>query len=236
MTVLLRRTKRILETEGLLALMRRGLASVTCRFFVYRVYYLSEFELENARRWREEDFLPQLEGLVFRIVTTNLEADELEKEGLEFRSYPYDIDARKALDKGAMALCIFVGSELGTIGWVALTPQAMEGLKEPPLKVDFSRDALAAPVWTNPKYRRMGLRRYRTFKLRKFLLERGVAVTRGPIAKGNLVSVRALSKIDSRIYGEGRYLKLLWWTSWKEKPLDSGYMSASALWGSGGRQ
>lgn len=234
--MLLKRAKRILETEGLLTLMRRGLASVTCRFFVYRVYYLSEYELENARGWREEDFLPNVDGLVFRVVTTNLEADELEREGFEFRSYPYDIDARKALDKGAMALCIFVGSELGTIGWVALTPQAMEGLKEPPLKIDFSRDALTAPIWTNPKYRRLGLRRYRTFKLRKLLLERGVAMTRGPIAKGNLASVRGLSKIDSRIYGEARYLKLMWWTSWKEKPLDSGQMSARALWGSGGPQ
>ena len=221
MSRFLKRASHILEAEGPFGLMKRGLTFVACRLFFYRTYYLSEYELERARSWREEDFLPRLDDFTFRMVTSNEEADALEAEGLEFRSYPYDIDATKALDRGAIALCAFVGTELAAIGWVALTDRAAEALNEPPLNIDFSRDALTAPIWTNPKYRRLGLRRYRAYRLRKFLLERDVTMTRGAIPKGNIAALKGLSRIDSTVYGEARYVRLLWWEWWRERRLDA---------------
>jgi len=38
------------------------------------------------------------------------------------------------------------------------------------------------------------------------------------VEKGNLASLKGLPKAGGRVYGEGRYLKILWWKSWKEKP------------------
>ena len=200
--------------------MKRGLAFVACRVFFYRSYYLSEYELERARSWREEDFLPRVSDFTFRMVTSNEEADALEAEGLEFRSYPYDIDATKALARGAIALCVFVEGELATIGWFALTARAAEALNEPPLNTDFSREALIGALWSNPKYRRLGLGRYRTYRLRKFLLETGLVMTRGATAKGNTVAVERLSRVGSTVYGEARYLRLLWWRWWRERPVE----------------
>ena len=39
------------------------------------------------------------------------------------------------------------------------------------------------------------------------------------VEKGNLASLKGLPKAGGRIYGEGLYLKILWWKSWKEKPI-----------------
>jgi hypothetical protein len=39
------------------------------------------------------------------------------------------------------------------------------------------------------------------------------------IAGYNLSVLRAAAKIDSKLCGEGRYLKILWWKSWKKKHL-----------------
>lgn len=214
------RAKQIHESEGWVSLVRRGFAFVSCQLYEYRTYYLSEYDLANIRNLNAADFMPKIDDFTLRVVTTNQEADELEGAGLEFRSYCQNFNARKALEKGAIVFCIFIAQELAAMGWVALTQQAMDSLNERPIKIDFSnKDAFTGAIWTNPKYRRMGLRTYRTFKLRQFLLDKGIAMTRGPIAKENIAALKGLAKIDSRIYAEARHLKILWWSIWKERPL-----------------
>ena len=220
---LLARAKHIYGSEGWVSLVRRGFAFVLHQLYEYRTYYLSEYELENIRRLNEADFTPRIRDFSFRTVNGNREADELEAEGYEFRSYATNFDARRALDMGAIAFCVFAGRQLAAMGWAALTQQAFDSLNERPIKIDFSNsDAFIGAIWTSPKYRRMGLRTYRTFKLRQYLLGRGVAMTRGAIAKENIPALMGLAKIDSTIYAEGRYLRILWWKFWKERPLNQG--------------
>ena len=221
LTTLFTRAKQIYQTEDFTKLLRRGFAFVLRLFFEYQTYYLSGHTAEDFRDLNEADFTPKIDNFTLKIISTNQEADELEADGLEFRSYV--TNARDRLDKGAIAFCIFVGSELACIGWVALTQEAMDSLDEPPYKVDFANhESCTGRYWTNPKYRGEGLAPYACFNTFKFLHHKGTQVNRTAMRTGNISSVRATEKAGFKAYGEGRYLRILWWKSWREKPLTQG--------------
>ena len=218
LSMLLRRANRVLQNEGLISLLRQAFAIVVGWFFKYRTYYLYEQVLGDIRKLNEANYIPKIDNYTFKVISTNQEADDLEAVGLEFRSHVPN--ARKRLDKGAIAFCIFVGQELAHIGWVALTQQAKDTLPEPPYKLDFlSKEACGSDTWTNRKYRRRGLRLCSVFKRYEFMLNNGIMISRSAIAKKNIASQKGREKFSPRIYAEGRYLKILWWKSWRERPL-----------------
>ena len=145
-------------------------------------------------------------------------------ESLEDRSQV--TKAREKLDKGAVALCIFVEQELAHISWVAMTEEAKKMVDPLPYKVDFANsEACMGGAWTNPKYRRMGLMEYGVYKRRQFQVERGLGIARGSIAARNVPSAGVAAKVGSNMYAEAHYLRILWWKCWKEKPLaqDNGF-------------
>jgi GNAT superfamily N-acetyltransferase len=182
----------------------------------YETYYLYATNILMERN--EADFLPSIPTFTMHIVSTNKEAEDLEADGLEFRSYASN--AEKRLEKGAIAFCFFVGRELVNIAWVALTEEAFRTFNKPPVKVNFStNEAYSGGLWTNPKYRGLGFTAYCYFKALEFMRERGKVVSRAAIDVRNLVSQKATGKIGTNIYAEGRYLRILWWKSWKEKQL-----------------
>ena len=208
------RVKHILRTEGLLSLLRQGFAFLAGCIFRYETYYLVERRLEEMNG---ADFMPRIEDFTFRIVSTTQEADELVANGFEFRSS--DGVRRERLDRGAIALCVFIGRELAYMGWIAMNEEAQRSISDIPLQVDFSKsEAFSGGVWTNPKYRGRGLHPYGVSKRIQFLRGRGIIVSRRVIDKKNISAQRISVKIDHTIYAEARYLKLLWWKSWKETP------------------
>lgn len=216
-TGLFRTAKQIYRSEGFLPLLRRGFAFLLNRVFEYRTYYLKAYILENVKHMNESAFIPKTDNVTIEIVASNEEADELEAEGLEFRSHI--TNARERLDSGAIAFCIFIGQKLTNIGWVAMTQQAKDSLNGPPLKVDFSNnEGYLGGTWTNPKYRRLGLHTYVIFKRLEFMLDKGLVTIRSAIAKANTASLTRIRRLGVDPYGEGRYLRILWWKSWKEKP------------------
>ena len=219
LTELLRRAKEILQTEGLIPLVRRGFRFLGRCSFIYGSYYVYETDIqEQLRNSTEADFLPRIEEFTFKIISTNQEADELEAQGFEFRSQSFY--SYKALDKGAAALCVFVERELASIGWVAMTQEAKNSLGEPPYNVDFLNNEVCHPdSWTNPKYRGRGLAPYITFKATQFEDERGKVYRRSVTRKDNITSNRAYAKLGHNIHAEARFLKILWWEWWKERPL-----------------
>lgn len=221
MTELFTVAKRILQTEGLTPLLMRGFAFLTGYFFQYGTYYLYEIDISKVLKQNNKpDFLPDIQNLTLKIVSTNEQADELDREGFEFR--PQVINARKRLGKRAIAFCIFVGRELANIGWIALTKQAKDSLIELPFKVDFSnKEACTGGAMTAPKYRNTGLMRYNYFKRLEFLNENGRLKDRAAVAKSNIAAQMGVAKISDNIniYAEARFLKLLWWKLWWEKPL-----------------
>ena len=219
LTTLLRRAKQVYRAEGLVTLMRRGLAFVQYHLLEYRTYYLYAARMEEALRVLGDDpVVPGVDGLTVRVVSSNHEADELEAQGFEFRSQASD--AVERLDSGAAAFCVFVGNELASIGWAALSQEAMDSLDEPPYRVHFAdHESCTGRYWTNPKYRGEGLAPYASSIAFKFLHDRGIRVNRTAMRKGNISSMRATERAGFKAYGEGRYLRVLWWRSWKEKPL-----------------
>jgi hypothetical protein len=215
---LLKRAKTILQTEGVIALVRWGFAFLGRRLLQYGTYYLYEYATETVQKLNEADYMPGIDNFTLEIVSTNQEADELEAGGLEFRSHV--INGRERLDKGAIAFCVFVDKELASIGWAATTEEARLANGELPIKANFANnESVDTGWWTNPKFRRNGLGLYVGYKRSQFLSKIGTVVQRSAIRKGNIVSQRAFAKRAPTMYGEGRYLRILWWKWWKEKPL-----------------
>jgi len=214
-----RRAKQVFQTEGFISLVRRGFAFVAFRFFRYQTYYLYETDLQGTFRERTEAYvLPRIQNFTFKVVSTKQQADELEAEGLEFRSHA--VNANDRLDKGAVAFCVFSERDLASIGWVAMTQEVKDSLAQRPFRVDFPNgEACGGNSWTNPKYRGMGLMAYSLFKRLEFLRESGKIRYRATGHKRTIASRKAATKVGCEIYAEARYLKILWWKSWKETPL-----------------
>ncbi len=80
LTVLFGRAKHILQTEGLVPLIRQGFTFVLNYFFQYETYYLYEHRLKEVN---DADFMPRINDFTFKIVTTSQEADELVANGFE---------------------------------------------------------------------------------------------------------------------------------------------------------
>ena len=218
LTTLSRRAKQIYRNEGLISLLQRGSAFVFYRLFQYRTYYLYADPVEYAAPLNEAEFKPNIDNLMARIVSSNAEADELEAQGFEFRSQIPD--ARRRLDEGALANCIFAGNELAHQGWIALDQRALDSLDEPPYRVDFTnKEAVGTGVWSNPKYRRKGFQKYAGFMFNKVLRDNGIVVKRSAIRKNNIPSIKSRLESTPSPYAEGRYLRILWWKSWEETPL-----------------
>jgi len=187
-------------------------------FFFCRSYYVYREYIEDLAEAVEADFVPGIEGLAFRIVSSNEEADELEAQGFPFRSQV--ANARRNLEKGATAFCLFVGQELASITWHAPNRDAQRSLGEPPYPVDYEKDEICSGgLWSNPKYRRKGLRSYSRLKRIEFLRDSGVKARRGVIARQNVLAFSGRADFQPSAFAEGRYLRILWWKSWKERPL-----------------
>ncbi len=220
------RAKQTYRAEGLLSLLRRGLRLLAYRLFECREYWLYVNPGPQGPRLNEADFMPRIDDFTFRIVTSNREADEAEAQGLEFRSQVPK--AAEKLDKGAVAFCIFVGTELAHIVWFAMNREAKDAFDELPYEIDFSKgEVCTTAAWTHPRYRGKGLNRYSHFRRGQFKAERGIVATKSAVAKSNIAIQRSYAGLMPKKYAEGRYLKVLWWKWWREKPLAAQYQEAN---------
>jgi len=212
---LFRRAQEILHTEGLPSLFRRGFDFVKPYFWIHQICYLYEHPI---REISESDFLPRTENLIVRVVSSNREADLLSTEGLEFRER--FVDARRRLDSGAVALCIFIGQDIAHITWLAMTKTAMNSCGGLPYEVDFlNKEAWTGGTFTIPKYRGLGLMGYSIFKKFQFLREVGVVTVRHEVEVDNMASRKPYEKFEYKIYAKFRFLRILGWKFWKETPL-----------------
>ena len=213
------RAKYIYQTEGLFQLLRLIISFAKGRFFRYENYYLYEYTLKERK---EADYLPRVQGLLFKMVCTNKQADDLASVGLDFRLH--FIKARLGLEKGAIAFCFFVDKELAHIGWVAMNKEAKNTFDALPYKVSFlDKQACTGGTWTNPKYRGKGLMVYGYYKRFQFLREMGIFSSRNAVSVGNIASQQAHARFGPKVYSKARYLKVLCWESWEETPTASGF-------------
>jgi len=182
-------------------------------------YDLFRYDLSSVDALDEGDFMPTIGEFSFRIVRSNEEADLLEAEGLEFRSWHPKY--RERLDEGAVAACVFAGRDLAYVGWAGLSREAMRSMGEPPyrFRVDFAGgEACTGSIWTNPAYRGMGLAAYGYFKRLQFLRQAGKEVARSATAGDNAATHRLLARFGARLYGKGRLIRFLCLEWWWERP------------------
>ena len=201
-----------------MSLLRRGFTFLIWRLFEYHTYHIFADDVEALLARTEASFKPRIADFTFTFVSSNPEADELESQGLEFRStIP---NSAEWLSKGAIASCIFVGQELAHIGWIALSQEAKDALNEPPFQVHFADgEACTGQLWTRAEYQRLGLASYALTMRARLMLENGIKTERYAVNKRNISTQSFTVKYNADVCAEGRYLRILWWRSWRERPL-----------------
>lgn len=205
----------ILQKEGLFAFFVNVVRFLRRCVFIYDTYYTYELPLNGPMQFEPA---PKIQDFVFEIVPTNQRLDELAAQGFDFGIH--GIRARDKLDKGALMFCIFIGKELACIHWAVTTQEAMDMIFRIPYKVDFlNGEVYIGWSETSPKYKRLGLSQYLIAEKLKLFATMGKTTGKWTVVKSNRASQRLTIKIGGRVYGEGRYLNILGWKSWKEKPI-----------------
>jgi hypothetical protein len=208
----------ILRKEGSFAFFLNAVRFLRRCVFIYDTYYTCELPLNGPIQFEPA---PKIQDFVFEIVPTNNRLDELAAQGFDFGIH--GIRAQDKLDKGALVFCIFIGKELACIHWAATTQEAMDMIFRIPYKVDFlNGEVYIGWSETSPKYKRLGFSQYLIAEKLKLFATMGKTTGKWTVVKSNRASQRLTIKIGGRIYGEGSYLKILWWKSWKEKPIAQG--------------
>ncbi len=208
--------KQVLQTEGLIPLLRRGFPFLLSYFLKYGTFYLYKHTLKERT---EADFAPRIQGFTLKVVSTNKQADQISANGLEDFRQQF-INARRGLDKGAIAFCVYVGNELAHIGWVAMSREAKNTFDGLPYYVDFTnKEACTGGTVTIPKYRGKGLMAYGYFVRFQFLRQKGIVTTRNAVKISNTASHKVMAKFGPNMYAKARYLKVLWWKFWRETQL-----------------
>jgi RimJ/RimL family protein N-acetyltransferase len=184
--------------------------------FGYYVVYLYEHTMKVRS---ETEFLPAMQDYVFKIVSNNQQADELGQNGFQDFRQRWQT-ARRGLETGGKAFCVFSGRELAHIGWVATTNEAKDTFDLLPYRIDFSsHEACTGGTWTSPKYRGQGLMKYIYFKRFQYLRENGIKISRNAVDVGNVASQKVHARFGPRIYSRARYLRLGKWYLKKETPI-----------------
>jgi len=207
------RASDILQSEGLIRLIQRF---IEFYFVQYGNYYLYENRIDELN---EADFSPGTPDIAVRIIGNHEEADELASTaGVDIRLR--FTNASNCLDSGAIATCILVNGAIAHLGWLALDDTAQKAISNLPQEVRFSDgEAFAGGGLTLPEYRGNGLLSYGSYIRLKLLRERGVKALRYAVSEQNTVAQTALAKFSPRLYARARYIKVLWWQSWKEIPV-----------------
>jgi len=209
--LLVRRAGGVLREEGPFMLL---LVAFRRYIFDYRCFYL--YEHRHVVR-DATPFLPSLDAFDEHFVSSNDEADRLAGERQDFR----DIVpcARLALDRGAVAFCVYTGNELAHVGWLAMSAPARRVLDPLGYEVDFeSGVAWAGRAYTVRGYRGRRLLTYSGLRRLEYLLDSGVARSRTAVEMGNAIARRATTCFGPRVYATGCQLCLFRWRRWKERP------------------
>lgn len=212
--VLYQRGKYIVHHEGWLSFLKQGFSFVGNLFSSYGTYYIYEKELNPADE--ETNFKPKID-CTFKVISSLEEFDKLINQCYDFKAMNF----RPKLGKGALAFCFFVGQELAHVTWVAPNKEAKEEIDYLPFKVNFEAgEVCSGASFTDPRYRGKGLLSHAYSYIFPYLVKAGILKDRFTIEAGNLASQKAHSKFNPVITGKGRYLKILWWESWTEEPME----------------
>ena len=217
--MILARVKDILRTEGSISLVKKvvvfPLSLIKRYLFYYGTFYLYEKTMDCLN---EADFMPRIH-VTFTLVSNNQQASELAANDFEDIRRRF-LNARRRLDSGAIAFCLFHGRELAYIGWVAMTEKGKSALGSLPFQVLFSdNQAYIGDTFTVSKYRGKGLMTYVYIKRLEYLRKQGITSFRYAVNTNNTIPQRIGFRSEST-YARAHLIKILWWLYWKEVPVE----------------
>jgi hypothetical protein len=217
--------RAIIKHEGFTSLLSRGFKSIAHRIVVVEKYYVEIGSLTGP--YEPEDILPKADNYYADIISTNQEADELLSQGYTFGAY--ELNLRATLDKGAQTCCIFVDKEFAHMLSRTDNPRGKETVDARPFSVEFGNgNIVGGKAFTVPKFRRLGLRKYSLYLMRKDDQVKGYKNAYATITVSNLPSLMyAAQNPNNRIVSECLYIKILWFKYFKETKI--GPMSVKEL-------
>ncbi len=151
-------------------------------------------------------------------VEENASADRLSEGRCDFRdAVP---GARRALDSGAVAFCLYNGREVAHVGWLATSLRGRRALDRLGYEVRFDRgEGWTGAAFTMPRFRNRGLLAYSCLRRFEFLCDAGIAVSRAAVATDNASSHHVTMRFEPRVYAIGHQLRILTWRRWTERPV-----------------
>ena len=164
---------------------------------------------------------PTPDGFEGCFVPDNETADLLAENHRDFRDH--EPMARKALDSGAVAFCLYDGQEVAHVGWLATSQDARSILDRLPFEIGFDRgECWAGAVYTVPRFRNRGLLTYSALSRFAFLRDAGFSICRSAVETDNGASNRVQMRFAPNIYAIARMFKLFGWRRWRERPPGAG--------------
>ena len=200
--------------EGISSLVFRIFSHYFKYIFHYQQYYLLQHTIFEGK---ESEFIPNIDGYEVKIIQSNEDAEKLYALGYNFCSFW--LLANRRLERGGIAVCIFIEKNLVNIGWIALTRESKCIIDRLPYDIDFDSEACFAGSRTDPKYRGKGLMKFNEYRKYRVLFDKGIMTARSHIQIDNIRSQKAQIKFAPKVYAKARYLVIFPWKSWKESPL-----------------
>ena len=210
-TSVLGRAWQLARREGPIAL---AVAAVRRYVVDSRSFYLYDCRL---RVWPETRFGPWPDGFDECFVEGNEAADRVSAERCDFRDIvPH---ARRALDCGAVAFCLYHGRDVAHVGWLATSQAARRALDPLGFELRFDRgEAWTGAVYTVPRFRSRGLLTYSIVRRFDYLRDAGFSSSKFAVETSNVTSHRVQLRFEPRIYAIGHLFKLFSWRRWSESP------------------
>jgi hypothetical protein len=212
--------KGVLKHEGVKSLISRGLVFLLHRTFWTEAYFVISTDLEKYAEENREDFLPKKDNYFSRIISTNQEADELVARGYELGAY--ELNFRASLDRDITVFCIFIEKELAHIVCLADNPRGKEFIDPIPFEIDFQNgEAVTGRALTMPKFRRLHLRTYSGYLLRRYCLDNGIRRIKGTLRVDNYPAMVSMAQRKYHFaVARCRYIKILWFKYLKETKME----------------
>jgi hypothetical protein len=216
------RALSIRRESGLRALLKTSFQFIILPVYEQRAYCLFEYQVRNYPEPVESSIKSVDGDITFKTISSNEEAERLEKEGYGFRSHSTDWNYHRKtysrwLGCGAVACCTFVDKEFAAIVWVILSQYTHDHIGTIPIKVSYSNhEIFGRGAWTNPKYRKLGVFSFNLRNRDRILTEKGIKMIRIPVDCANEPGMALMKRIGCQKYGQARYRKILGRIYWKE--------------------
>jgi hypothetical protein len=215
------------QKNGVLNLVKRALAFVIRPIFSSEKYYLVNYNLAAANE-NTVTIKGDITNTGVIMVKNNDEFEKLISGNQNYQSFfTENIFMENYFQKFGTGALLFVlvdlkENEIVCSNWVALEQKAFESMNTSRYTVDFRKDAYNGGWYTNPKYRGLGYNKYLNLETSKYLVSIGKTGSKCAISKNNASSLRSAKALGAEIYGETKYLKILFYKRWKEQLLPQG--------------